>query len=313
MINYIILAHKNPEQLNQLVNKLDNNDVNFYIHIDKSVSIDTFTNLFNLRTNIHFIKEENRELGTWCDIAIVKATINSLKEIIKDNKKGYCCLISGQDYPIKNNQYIHEFFTKNDGKEFIEIFKLPTENWFEKGMNRLTQYKFNLSNRRGHFVVCPTIYNSSFYKIKTLKSILKLINAGKLIYILKLFKKRKIPTYIQHYGGSQWWCLKIETVKKILNFIQENPDYLAYHEFSLLPDEMFFQSIIMKLNSNNTELIMDSLTFVDWEQKDAVSAPTYSINDFDNLINQPYNKLFARKFDFEYDFEIIKKLDEFIK
>ena len=66
-------------------------------------------------------------------------------------------------------------------------FDIPTENWFHKGMDRISFYKFNLSNKRGHFVVLPSIFQSEFYSLKTIKSLLKLIIYNKFQLIFKLF------------------------------------------------------------------------------------------------------------------------------
>lgn len=308
--NYIILAHKNPEQILHLIKKLDDGESSFYIHIDKNFPLTPFETVLSNNSNTIFIK--NREMGSWCDIAIVKATINSIKKIIEDKKEGYCILLSGQDYPIKSNTFINKYLEDNNDKNFIETFELPTYNWYQGGLNRINYHKFNLSNRRGHFIVCPTPFDKQFYTFQTLKDIIKLIYAKKFIYLYKLFTKRKHPEQIKPFGGSQWWCLSISVVKKIIHFIEKNPGFLEYHKYSLLPDEMFFQTILMHLDLPEITLT-DSLTFVDWERENSIGAPTFSINDFDLLINQPKHKLFARKFDFEHDFEIIKKLDNLLK
>ena len=88
------------------------------------------------------------------------------------------------------------------GINFIETFHIPTDNWFHKGMDRINNYKFNLSNKRGHFVIIPTIYQLEFYSLKTFKSILKLIINNKFLFIFNVFKKRKHPNNTRPKGGS---------------------------------------------------------------------------------------------------------------
>lgn len=88
MINYILLAHKNPLQLVRLISKLSDNHVNFYIHIDKLVDSKPFMEVVKDLRNIHFIRDEKREEGIWCGIGLVKATINTLNQIITDGRKG---------------------------------------------------------------------------------------------------------------------------------------------------------------------------------------------------------------------------------
>ncbi len=127
-----------------------------------------------------------------------------------------------------------------------------------------------------------------------------------------LLKKRTFPNYLEPYGGGQWWCLTTTLIEKILTFVDENPDYLHYPTYSLIPDELFFQSIVHYLLNGETDLLMDSITFVDWERKNSIGAPTFTLSDFELLQSQPENKLSARKFDVTFDTEILKKVAEFI-
>jgi hypothetical protein len=309
MINYIILVHENPLQLIRLINKLSDNQVNFYIHVDKLVDSRPFIEAAKGLKNIHFISNQKREEGIWCGIGLIKATINTLKLIVKEGRKGYCILLSGQDYPIKNNNYIKAYLSENYGKNFIETFNIPTDNWLHNGMDRINNYKFNLSNKRGHFVIIPTIYQFEFYSLRTFKSILKLILNNKFLLIYKLFIKRKHPNNTSPKGGSAFWGLPIETVNNVILFLEKNPELLSYHKFTFIPDELFFQTIVAHLNEKTTELMANSLTFVDWEREDSIGAPNLSIEHYNKIINQPDSILFARKFEYENDSKILLKLD----
>jgi hypothetical protein len=309
MINYIILVHENPLQLIRLINKLSDNDVTFYIHIDKLVDSSPFLEATKTIKNIHFIGDDKREEGIWCGIGLVKATINALNQIVKEGRNGYCILLSGQDYPIKNNNHIKTYLSENYGKNFIETFNIPTDNWSHNGMDRINNYKFNLSNKRGHFVIIPTIYQLDFYGLRTIKSIIKLIMVNKFRLIFNVLKKRKHPIHMYPKGGSAWWGLSIETVKKVIYLLEKNPDFLTYHKYTFIPDEFFFQTIVSHLNEKSPELMANSLTFVDWGQEDSIGAPNLRIEDFNKIINQPENILFARKFEYENDSEILSKLD----
>lgn len=308
-INYIILAHRYPKQIRRLIEKLQTSESFFYVHIDKNVFINPFLEDLADLPNVRFI--ENRSVGIWGDIGIVKATINALKQIIKDNRGGYCILLSGQDYPIKSKDCIESYLTSNFGNEFIDIFPLPTKYW---STDRMVKYKFNLSSRKQDYVLIGSILESGFFAKKTFKKIFRLIKSGRFDFILKILKKRKYPNYIQPYGGSQWWALTVPTVEKIINFLEHYPDYIRYHSYSLLPDEMFFQSIVMYLIEKKNEInIMAFLTYANWEKKNCDLPVTFTSADFEELCSQPNFKLFARKFDISIDQEILEKIDGHIK
>jgi hypothetical protein len=307
MINYIILSHNSPHHLYRLVNKLQNANCCFYIHIDKKANISPFIKLLDGCANVVFVKQ--RESVLWADIGIVKATLNCLKQLIADQRKGYCVLLSGQDYPIKSKIEIEAFFTENYGREFIDATALPIEGLIERGMDRIESYKINLSTKRKHLVVCASVFQPQFYRFQTIKNIVKLTLANKLHLFIKVFKKRTHPTYIKPYFGSQWWALTTETVQEILKFLNANPDYLHYHKYTFVPDEVFFQSIVALLFKDKLHLIQDSVTFVDWGRENSDGdAPILGLSDYELLKQQPIGKLFARKF--ENNNSILDELDK---
>lgn len=306
-INYIILAHRYPKQLRRLIQKLTTPEAFFYVHIDKNTSIDLFAKELADLPNISFVGD--RKQGIWGDIGIVNATMNALKQIVRDKKDGYCVLLSGQDYPIKSNDDIKFYFASNLGNEFIDIVPLPTKHL---SIDRIEKYKFNLSSRKEDFIQIGSILEADFFTKETLKKIYRLIRVGRYDFILKVLKRRKYPNYIKPYGGSQWWALTTQTAEKIIQFVDEYPDFVKYHTYSLIPDEMFFQSIIMYLIEENNKIkIMPFLTYVNWEKKNCDLPVTFSTADFEELISQSDYKLFARKFDSNISEVILDKIDAF--
>jgi hypothetical protein len=311
-INYIILAHKNPQQVLGLIDRLNTIHCNFYIHIDKGVDISPFIIVFTNLKNVFFLDNNLREFGTWGDIGIVKATIAILSKIVKDNRSGYCVLLSGQDYPLQNNHAIHSFLEINNGINFIDIFPIPYANGWGKdgGLSRLNQYKINISTTKMDFVQLPSLFEKAFYKKQNIGKFIKLFKRKHLHKLSKLLIKRKLPKLIKPFGGSQWWALPMETIKEILNFINLNPKYLSYHIDTLLPDEIFFHSIIMHLKEKNATLIIKpSINYVNWERKNTSLPVTFTAYDFKELKEISNNKLFARKFDIDINQEILNQID----
>ena len=109
-IIYIIQAHKLPFQLKRLITVLNTKNASFYIHVDRKSKIEDFEKIISLK-NVFFIKE--RVDCIWGDFSQVKATLNLIKNVIRDNKSGFVVFLSGQDYPIKNVYTIEIFFFVN--------------------------------------------------------------------------------------------------------------------------------------------------------------------------------------------------------
>ena len=313
--NYILLVHNNPAQLKRLIEKLDDGYSKFYIHVDKLSDISSFEKEFISFSNVKFIL--NRENGTWGGIGIVLGTLNAIDEIIKDKNKGHLILLSGQDYPLKSNEEINAYLLANKDVNFIDI--APIKEVFPQEWNkRMFYYKYNLSNQKGKYILVPTLFSKSILEINTLKVIAKIIIHHKGFSFLKevlsnLLKKRNVPTNINLKAGGQWWALTNETAKKIITFSKENTELLDYFKYTVLPDEMYFQTVIHHFIENGHSInIKPMITYVNWERKGCDLPVTFISSDYDELISQK-NKLFARKFNTNIDCTILDKLDQLHK
>ncbi len=311
-INYIILAHRNAEQLKRLIETLDSNDCFFYIHIDKNVDIEPFYKEIKAARNIHFVDNTKRQSSSWGDIGVVVAMLHMLELIISGKRKGYCVLLSGQDYPLKNNSYINTFFRIHYGKEFLNRFSLPSYRWPDGGMKRITDYRINFSSRRGDFAMYPSVFKRRFYTKNNIGNIVKLVRGKRFYSLLRLFRPRKFPRYLKPYGGSSWWAITIETASKIIQYINDHPDYLAYHQHTLSSDEIFFHSVIMDIHKESPDQVVETITYANWEHHKVSLPVTFTIEDFQELRQLPDSVLFARKFDQEIDSAILDAIDRYL-
>lgn len=305
------MAHTEPKQFNRLLRALNDTDVFFYIHIDKSAELQPFVDKVKDLQNVHFLSEEEREHSSWGDFTFLRAILKCIYKVVENSSNGYITILSGQDYPIKSKAFIKNFFRVNNGAHFMEVNAMPYSGWREGGMNRLLLYKINLSHKRGHFILYPSIYEKSFYDITLFKNFIRLILKGDISFLRKIFKKRKIPTYVKPYGGSDWWSMPIETVKEILLFMNEHKDYLKYFEDSLLASEMFFQTILMNLpvKDSKPRIIKPPVTYANWSRPNYPTLPVVFLqSDLEELMLQK-ECLFARKFVKNIDEKILDLLD----
>jgi hypothetical protein len=274
----LMLAHKNEDQVNRLVGHLVKG-FDVYIHVDKRsrLAIQEHPRLF--------VCSEYK--GFWGSFNLVLATLCLLRQA---NRRGYdrYMLISGQDLPLKTNDEIFAFFKTTDS-EYIDIKKLPYKGWPDDGaLARVTKYWAVRKRKPERFV------DRLLRKIKEV--------------LLQLKKARPLDHVF--YGGEQWFNLSSKGVQKILDFIDsdEGRVYLNRFNKTLCSDEIFFQTLIMKLN--NLEITSDSLRFTDWDTGPAYPR-TLTIVDLERLKNSP--ALFARKFDTEVDTEIIDSVYAWLK
>lgn len=120
---YLIIAHNNFKQLQILINLLDDDRNDIFIHIDKKVE-----ELPLLTTNKSklFILDKRIDVR-WGNVNQIETEILLFETAVKHNQYEYYHLISGVDLPIKSNDYIHNFFKINNGKEFVGFSKVNSK------------------------------------------------------------------------------------------------------------------------------------------------------------------------------------------
>lgn len=312
-INYLILAYDNPKQLARIINFLTTSNTWFYIHIDKKSKRELFIQELSELKNISFVDAEDSEDVIWADFSTVAATLKCLKLVNTLNKKGYCVLISEHDYPVKTNEEIFKYFESNYGNLFIATNLLDSKDEKSLGIynQRIISYKFNISSKKGDFLIIPSIWKKFFYSRKTYLNIYKLFKNKKVFSLFNLFILRKAPIIIDHYWGSQWWAIPNEKIKEILDFINKNPKILAYYKYTLAVDELFFQTILKHIDTQkiNKSIFDVRSTFMKWQNNES-SPKILLTNDFDELVSLSNRFLFARKFNEKVDANILDMLDD---
>ncbi len=302
--NYLILAHKNPQQLARMIKTLDDGNSKFFIHLDAKTPIEPFTAQLE-DEHIVFIPE--RERCVWGDFSIVLATIHLMEAAAKAQSKGFFILMSGQDYPIKPIGELDAFLEENAQCDFIDYLPLE-QKWKPKMVkDKLAHYHILHSETRGDSnCYAPFSRSSLFQKGRTLWHLLK----GRLS--LENFKKlRQLPRrespFAQQYAGSQFWAFSENTFYDVLTYIQKHREELElYYQYTSSPDEVYFHSILLNLKEEGRKIILkNQLTYVNYFRKNNV----FLTEDFEKLTSAE-EQFFARKFDMEIDAIILDRLDK---
>jgi len=292
-IAYIISAYKRSDQLTRLVNKLHTPTSVFLIHVDKRTDHRQYRDMvsgIDHLSNVIFLKRHN---CYWGDFGHVRATLKGLAYLFdRTINFDYVFLLTGQDYPIKSSSGIAEFLNKVKGKEFIDYFSLPSEVWHndDGGLRRIEHWHFRLHNK---YICLPSMQKSGSVLKKAIHSILNVI-----------FHKRALPGNFKLFGGSSYWCLTKECAKFINDFVSENPKFVNFFKYVNIPDEIFFQTII--LNSPFAQnVVNDNLRFIVWS---GGSGPRI-LRKVDLELIMQSKGLIARKFDSALDSEILDLID----
>ncbi|SHJ50277.1 beta-1,6-N-acetylglucosaminyltransferase [Paramaledivibacter caminithermalis] len=279
-VAFLILAHKNPSQIVDFINALDCEQTAFFIHIDKKSNIIDDSCLNQIKDKKNVIFTQKRERITWGGYGDVAATLLLLEEALERDEFDYISLHSGQDLPISNKYEILEFLKQNQGREFIKFFSHKIQGWWPpKPMDRINYYWF-----------IEELGLEKSWKIYEMQK--------------KAKDKRKFLKDIKPFAGWQWWTITKECGEYIIDYVDKNESYCDFYKYTLLPDEGFFQTIILNSYLKH-RVVNDNLRYT--EGKSGEMHPHILTKKcFNKIINS--NKLFARKFDINVDKEIIEMI-----
>jgi len=281
---YLIIANRNPRQLQNLLNTIDDsrNDIFLLIDAKSTIIASKFVTRFS---NLNVLKPINIYWGSYSQI---QAEMN-LFESASYGKYGYYHLISGLDLPLVNQDKIHDFFDSHPNHEFLTYSKANGKKQIQLRVKKhffINQFKNNTE-----------IMN--FYR-RVEKKVLKVIPVSK--------------RYVDNLGyASNWVTIDHELVTKIIE--NEEKIYRLFHN-GYLVDELFIPTVInfnpefktkiyysIPVTDNPNEF-QGNMRFINWWDG---TPYTWKIQDYDKLKKaRKMGHLFSRKFDDTVDDEIIR-------
>lgn len=282
---YLIIVHNEPEVLYRMLELLDDEKNDFYIHIDKkSYSLHRF-DVKNLKLDKSKLYISRKINVAWGGDSLIKCELLLLEQAVNSGEKySFYHFLSGTDMPIKTKDVIYNFFEDRKDCIFLSFSsKIMDEKWLER-----VKYYYLFQNKVGR-------KENVFGYIQN-----KILSLQKRIYINR--SRNKI-----YQKGSNWCSLNSASAEYIM---KNKKNLLNEFKFTLAGDEMFIHTAIF-----NSKYINDVYRYekskgyaarhIDWER----GMPyVFRIEDFDELMNS--EAMFARKFSWEIDKSIILKIYE---
>ena len=287
---YLVLAHKNWDQLRMLIHLLDDSRNDIYIHLDKSKEpAEKIKKKLIKSAGFSTVIFVDNVKVRWGDYGIVQAELNLLRAAIPREYQ-YYHLLSGMDLPLKTQDEIHHFFEVNTGFEFVS-FSSP--EWHEKFKERYEYYlPFYIGNKE----------KGSFWGYKM----------NKLLRILQQLIDINRVRNRSFGGGSQWFSITHDFARYVVgheNLVRK------WYKMTFIPDESFLHSLVIEAGLKDRLFrpergsgFNSNMRLTDWSRGDPY---TYRSEDFSSL--KESKLLFARKFDETVDNEIILKIFEYLK
>lgn len=267
---YIVSAYKNLGQLSRLVRRLTADGSAVVVHVDRKTDDRQYDAFAAGPADVPAVHLLERHRCHWGGFGHVRATLKGIEELGRlGTEFEYLILLTGQDYPIKPSSAIQRFFERNRGKSFMAYSELPSRWWSPRGgLDRIEYRHWRLYGRH-----------------------------------VRLPLKRSFPAGLRPFGGGAYWCLSRDCIQLVRDFVAKRPDVVRFFERVDIPDEIFFQTVIMNSPLAST-VVNDNLRYIDWR---GVRPAILETADLPALRESP--KLFARKFDVTRDERILDLID----
>lgn len=289
-IAFLILAHHHPRQLSALVQALDDDRFDFFVHVDERVDFRSFTaQEYPLRhSTLRFLSR--RKTVFWGDISMVDAMLELFREAMAQDGYERFVVLSGEDYPIESNDAIYARLSR-PGIEFINGTRLRNNVqvegfWFWKLSNKLL--------------------------VRCIRKLLYMAGIRKKPYLM--IENRKWDVY----HGSQWIALSRECAQYVLSVAEANPQIRSYFRFSHAPDQLFIPTIVYNSADFREKTCCDRNRTYTFNEKPAVHYLRYHPqpgSSVDYLDESDYEallasqKLFLRKVCIGKSDKLIEMLD----
>jgi hypothetical protein len=228
ILAFVLIAHEPAGVVGKSIDMLlaADGECLVAVHYDRNSSDADFAALKRqYGANARVLLVEDRVRCGWGQFGLVDGTIRALRLLAacgRDYTHAY--LVSCSCWPIRPLVELRQFLDHNGEVDFIENHD---ERWMTGGLRQeryTLRHPFSFARQRRLFEVSVRLQR-------------------------KFGIRRKIPAGLTPRYGSQWWCLRRETIAGILRWVDENPTAYHFYRQVWIPDETFFQTIVHALAS----------------------------------------------------------------
>lgn len=286
---FLIMAHKNKNQLIRLLNRLKSENHFFYVNIDRKAK-EFDDNAINEILNTRGVRLVMRDRVNHGGFSMINITLKLMQKAI-DDKCDYIHLISGQCYLIVSNKMFDDFFITSSPRSYIYI----------DGYEEITEFRKNKYRQR----ICRNwFFDLNQYGTSIEKTFVRVLNK------ISSFLPQKHINMETIWGGWNWFSFHLELCKFLMQYLYDHPDYIKMFRYSYCGDELFFNSIIMENITKLNVEVHNSLRYVDWNPNRPYVTLPLILNESDYQSIAESGALFCRKVDYPESWTLLQMIDE---
>ena len=272
---YLIIAHNQFKTLQELLSVLDDTRNDIYVHFDKKLH--SIPDLQTHHAKLIVLRERVKVI--WGDVSQIKAEYALFKAARYSGERySHLHLISGTHFPLKSNDYLHEWFDSHTGSCILKHVNSTKDE---------VQMRFGLY----HFFLKHLVDRNPFVN--------KLYHLGWrcCLGVQKALGIRRDTSFVR--GKASQWCSLTEDAVDLL--LAKEKDVLKQFRRSFCSDEFFALSVLE--GSEVPFCFDDRICFVEFVR---TTPKVFTEEDFDLLISS--NALFFRKMS-DLNLPLAKKIE----
>lgn len=283
---YMIMAHHRPDLLQYLINALDDERNDIVIHIDqKSPMKQKFHAKY---AKLYFI---DRISVNWGGYSQVECEYKLLKKAVAIGHHTYYHFLTGANYPLWNQDVLHQYFEKNSGTEYI-------------GFDEAIDFSFRAR------------YYTPFSEHGKLSGLsgkaIKVIRKNHIMFQKVLGMDRLKNSNLTIKKGCAYYSVTEDFVKEL---IKNEARVKRLFKHTLCCDEVFVQTIAYNSKYKNKINILNNewdgaMRELAWPSNVPGEHPglNFSMKDLNYLLNS--KRFFAMKFESPDGVKVIEKIKE---
>lgn len=272
---YLITAYKDFDAVYELASFLSKED-KVFIHVDKksreigSPELGKLNALENCRAvSLYSI--------SWGGYGHISAFLELMRLAAEDEEVSYLHFLTGEDFPLKSPQRLHERFA---GDEHIYLSYIEDKDFNDAVKKRY--YYYNLFQNKN--VKNPFLWQLQNFTVSLQR--------------LARIKRKRLGEFQKIYKGLVYISMPAAAAKDILSYVEAHPEYEKAMYRCQIPEEFFFHTLLLNesfCGGKWKPLIIDKeLRYMDWERGDGGSPVYLEDEDYESLAAGDF--CFARKF-----------------
>lgn len=273
---YLILAHKDPAQIERLMRAILDPDNVYLIHVDRKSDEACHRLAAGLAARHANVAVMPARDVRWASFSVIDTTIRGIRQLLEMSPDWqFFFNLSGQDFPLRTQAQIRERLSAFPGRNFVEHFD-PMEKWVD-------------AQARIRRIRIEPPFSASGYNLP----------------------KIRIDRWSHYLGDAEyrggWSYFTLD--RRFCEFMTRSPllaRYRRFFRYTYTSDEILIPTFILNSPLRDT-VINDCLRQFTWIEGEA-QPRIYTMDDRERLLASP--ALFARKFDLGADAGIVELLED---